>query len=341
MIDSFAHDPGAHCGSTSLHDVATAGGWTLPESWCFGFGSGLGFSYYERATSPSRQFVGRTPWLETRFFEHLDVDVEDVRGSDPETAYATLREHVTAGRPGVVFVDIYYLPYFGSDVHFSPHVVVVVDVDDDGVVIADSEFDDLQRVDRDAFEDAWSSDEGFFGPLDRRLLVARDRPTVDVGETPARPMRAGIRQVATGLLDAESAYAACRDGGDGTNGIAGMREMARELPEWRSLGDAEWCTRFAYQNVEKRGTGGAAFRGLFRPFLEDAAEHLEAVTDGDVAEFRGIESEWHEFGDALKRAGLAADDAESQAAYEEASATLFSIADREEALFATLRERLA
>ena len=76
MLDAFSHATGAHCGSTSLHDVAAYGAWDLPEPVCFGIGGGLGFSYYERDRSPSREFVGRTPWLETAFFAHLDVDVD-------------------------------------------------------------------------------------------------------------------------------------------------------------------------------------------------------------------------------------------------------------------------
>lgn len=340
MLDAFSHETGAHCGSTSLHDVATTTGWGLPEPWCFGIGGGLGFSYYRRDRSPSREFVGRTPWLESAFFDHLDVPVEERRGMDATDAYGTLRETVDEGRPVIVFVDIYYLPYFGSDVHFSPHVVVVVDADADGVTIADSEFDALQHVDREDFEAAWSSEEGFYGPLDRRQLVVQADPGRDPTQDLQRAMEAGLSAVCTGLLNPTAAYADIPDAGDGTNGIDGMHAMARELPEWRTFDDADWCTRFAYQNVEKRGTGGAAFRGLFRPFLEDAAERLDVVTDGDVAEFRGIESNWHDVGAALKRAGLSDDAEDAQAAYEDASATLHDVADREETLFETIRARI-
>jgi hypothetical protein len=336
MIEAFPHGSGEHCGSTSLHDVATFGDWGVSEPLCFGIGGGLGFSYFERDGSPSREFVGRTPWLESAFFEHLGVDVDETLREDATASFDALRSHVEAGRPVVAFVDIYHLPYFGSDVHFAPHVVVVVDVDDDAVTVADSEFDALQRVDRDAFDAAWRSDHGFYGPLDRRLLVARSEPTTDRDDA----MRAGLAAVADGLLEPDSQYAEIADTGDATNGIAGMRAMANELPEWHALEDADWVTRFAYQNVEKRGTGGAAFRGLFRPFLETASDRLDAVTAGDVAEFEGIESDWHAFGDALKRAGLADDADTARDAYRDASATLRGIADREAALFATIRERL-
>jgi hypothetical protein len=334
MLDAFSHATGAHCGSTSLHDVATYGAWDLPEPVCFGVGGGLGFSYYERDRSPSREFVGRTPWLETAFFDHLGVAVDEARDDDGETAFADLRAYVDGGRPVIVFVDIYHLPYFDSDVHFSPHVVVVVDADEDGVRIADSEFEALQFVERAEFDAAWSSDVGFFGPLDRRRVVARGEPDA----TKAAAMRAGIRATADGLLDPADAYDGIGDADDGTNGVAGIRAMARDLPEWPALEDASWCTRFAYQNVEKRGTGGSAFRGLYRPFLETARDVLDGVVDRDVAAMREIETRWHDVGQALKRAGLADDPADAQAAYEDASERLFAVADDEEALFSRLRD---
>jgi len=336
MLDAFSHDTGAHCGSTSLYDVATFASWDLPEHVCFGVGGGLGFNYYERERSPSREFVGRTPWLETAFFEHLGVDVDDERGDDAETAYADLRAYVDGGRPVIAFVDIYHLPYFDSDVHFAPHVVVVVEVDADGVVVADSEFESLQRVSREAFDAAWSSDHGFYGALDRRRLVFRGEPDASKADA----MRAGIASTANGLLRPEAAYADVADAGTGTNGVEGIRAMARDLPSWPALDDTDWCTRFAYQCVEKRGTGGAAFRGLYRPFLETASDVVDEVTAADVDAMRTIEDDWHAIGRSIKRAGLADDADESRDAFDAASERMLAVADREERLFESLDSRL-
>ena len=194
----------------------------------------------------------------------------------------------------------------------------------------------LQRVDRSDFDAAWSSPVGFFGPLDRRRLVARGEPDA----TKAAAMRAGIRATADGLLDPADAYDGIADAGDGTNGLAGMRAMARELPEWPALEDASWCTRFAYQNVEKRGTGGSAFRGLFAPFVAEIEPELEAVDDAVVTEARGIDDDWGTVAQHLKQAGLADEPDESQRAYDAASEALLSVGDREEQLYERLLDRL-
>ena len=39
---------------------------------------------------------------------------------------------------------------------------------------------------------------------------------------------------------------------------------------WPALDDSPWCARFAYQVIEKRGTGGGGFRTLYAAFLAEA-----------------------------------------------------------------------
>ena len=327
MLDGFDHERGAHCGSTSLHDVSSFRRWNLPEPVCFGIGSGLGFSFIERDDSPRKQFVGRTPWLETAFYDHLGVTTAERRGQAFEDAWDDVTDQLDAGRPVLLFLDIYYLEYFDSDVHFSPHVVVGVDYDEDTVVIADSVFDDYQRPSLDQLRDAWNSDHGFYGPLDNQWLVALEDPSRTVAEA-ARNGRA--------MLEPDS----LSWGGDSTNGLDGMRAFGRSLPSWLDLPDATWCTRFAYQNVEKRGTGGGAFRGLFAPFLDAMVDELDAVNEEHAAEAHAIAEDWSTVGQTLKRAGLADDEIERQDAYETAGEQVLSVADREEQLYETLRERL-
>jgi len=112
----------------------------------FGIGAGLGFSFIEAEDGPTKQFVGRTPWLETAFHEHLGVTVEQGSEQTFEAAWDDVTAHLDAGRPVLLFVDIFYLPYYDSDVHFSPHVVLAVDYDEESVTLADSEHDDLQQM---------------------------------------------------------------------------------------------------------------------------------------------------------------------------------------------------
>ena len=70
-------------------------------------------------------------------------------------------------------------------------------------------------------------------------------------------------------------------GQDGHVGISGLERFAAELPAWHDLArdeaDRAWCFRFAYQCIERRGTGGGNFRLLYARFLAEAAGHHPAV----------------------------------------------------------------
>ncbi|WP_435362145.1 BtrH N-terminal domain-containing protein [Haloarchaeobius sp. DFWS5] len=335
MLSGFDHATGAHCGSTSLRDVADFREWGLSEPVCFGIGGGLGFSYIEDEDSPTRQFVGRSPWLERGFYDHLGIDYAENEGQSFDAAWADVCDHLDSGRPVLLFVDIFGLPYFGSDVHFSPHVVVAVghDAAAETVTLADSEFDAVQELPLSDLAAAWASDHGFFGAIENPWLAP-------LGEEPTRSVadaaRDGLELTTQTMLDPDSLSFP----GDAQNGLDGMRAFGRELPDWDDLPDATWCTRFAYQNVEKRGTGGGAFRGLFAPFLDAMTDELDAVDAALAEDARAIADDWSAVGQHLKRAGLADDESESRAAYADAGEAVLAVADREEVLYETLRERL-
>ena len=79
-VEGFPHETGAHCGSTALRDLSECYGWGLDESAYFGVGGGLGFTFVRDADSPSRAFVGRTPWLESAALDHLGVGFAERSG---------------------------------------------------------------------------------------------------------------------------------------------------------------------------------------------------------------------------------------------------------------------
>lgn len=205
-IEGFDHAPGAHCGSASLCNLSDFYGWGYDEPTCFGLASGLGFSYFRLPMDPWRMFVGRPMWLERAFFENLDVETTDREGDDFETAWGEVRERLDGGDPVIVFVDLYYLDYYGTDTHFAPHSLLVVGYDEaadapDGstgvAYMADSEFDEVQPLALDSLRDAWASKDVM--PLLNRYIVAEGDPGVDT-ETAARE---AIAETARYMLDPE------------------------------------------------------------------------------------------------------------------------------------------
>lgn len=338
-IDGFDHATGAHCGSTSLRDFADYYGWGLSEPACFGLGSGLGFVSLELPVSPWRLFIGRPLWLETAFFETLDIPHTERRGNDWDRAWAEVKGHLDAGHPVLVFVDLYYLDYYDTDTHFAPHSLLVVGYDEaadateaphadadagTGVAyMADSEFEDLQPLPLSSLREAWAATDML--PLDNRYIVPEGDPRAEVGEA----AREAARETARYMLDpADATRKTLGDRlGMGTHGLGGMRAFADGMADWPDLADPQWTARFAYQNIERRGTGGGAFRGLYAPFLDELGE--EAGLDGGFApEMHAIAEDWTSLAAVLYEASET-DPAEMAPLLDEAAERVHAIADRE------------
>jgi hypothetical protein len=340
-LAGFDHAPGAHCGSTSLRNLATYHGWGFDEPACFGLASGLGFNYRELPGSPHRMFVGRPMWLERAFFENLGIETTDREGEDFETAWAAVEERLDGGDPVMAFVDLYHLDYYDTDTHFAPHSLLVVGYDEEadataaphadpdagtGVVYtSDSEFESVQAVPRSSFRAAWASDAVV--PLSNRYLVPEGDPTVDALAGAER----AVRTTATYMLDPEESRYPLLPGA--THGVPGIRALAADLPDWTALPDPGWTARFAYQNVERRGTGGGAFRGLYAPFLDAVGPDLGLDGFGD--RMHAVAEGWTAVGETLREAsGTDADaDADLPPYLESASEAVADLADDEAALY--------
>ncbi|MCO8246772.1 MULTISPECIES: BtrH N-terminal domain-containing protein [unclassified Haladaptatus] len=326
QLSEYTHTPGAHCGSASLRNLADYYDWGLNESLCFGYGAGLGFGYYERGPA-SHIIMGRNGQLETGFFETFDLDYRESSGQDWETAWADVRDAIADDTPVMLFVDLYYLDYFGTDTHFGPHILLCVGVEGDEVLLSDSEFDSIQRIPASHLRRAWNSDYGF-GPLDNHWITVAD-PTIETDRTTAA--RNAIRRTTELMLSPE--------GGEwDSQGVDGIRAFAADLPSWTELEDSSWCARFAYQNIERRGTGGGAFRRLYADFLDALAPDL-GLDESIPANCHGIADDWTELSNTLKDASET--EGERQALlFEDASEQATRIADREERLFTRLRDEL-
>ncbi|WP_227356344.1 BtrH N-terminal domain-containing protein [Haladaptatus salinisoli] len=323
-LSEYSHASGAHCGSASLRNLATYYGWGLNESLCFGLGSGLGFGYYDRGPA-SRVIMGRNGRLETEFFETLGIDYREVSGQAWETAWNDVRARIADETPVVLFVDLFYLDYFETNTHFGPHVLLCVGTDDDEVLLSDSEFDSVQRLPTARLRGAWSSEYGF-APLDNRWLVVAD-PTVE--NDLATASKRAIRRAAEHMLSPA-------DGQWKSEGVDGIRRFAADLPTWTALEDASWCARFAYQNIERRGTGGGAFRRLYADFLDQVAPDVglgEELPD----RLHDIADEWTELSGTLKDASEA-EGRRQERLLEQAGDEAMALADREERFFVELEK---
>lgn len=285
----FDHSAGAHCGSTSLRDLSMYYDWGFDEATCFGLGEGIGFTYLELPESPHRAIFGRTGWLEEVFFENLGIEYAVHEGEAFPDAWQSIKARIDDGDPVMIFVDLFYLAYYETDTHFAPHVLLVVGYEDGGageeerVYLADSEFEAIQTLPISQLEQALTSKHVV--PLQCRYQTI-ENPTQRVSfETAAAN---AIRETATALLDPDASERHSKYFTE--QGIEQIEAFAADLPAWLDLPDPAWTARFAYQNIERRGTGGGAFRELYADFLETASsvvsmpatapEQMREIADG-------------------------------------------------------------
>jgi hypothetical protein len=295
ILAGFEHRPGVHCGSSALADALRVRGFAISEPMAFGLGAGLGFHYLvSPRLSPTHLFVGRTLQLERTACEVLGAPVRERTEDDPRRAWDAVREAVDRGLAPILTTELSQLPYLGAATPFGGHRVVLAGYDEArGVaVLADGERPGLEEVPLDALERARAGIAPPFGAPGRMWLEVdapvRPRPLAEAVPDALR------RQAREALLDVT-----------GVAGVSAMERFAAELPEWpaRAAGeeDRAWCFRYAYQVVERRGTGGGLFRALYARFLEEAEEALPALAALELSpRMRALAAGWSRLAAGLR-----------------------------------------
>jgi hypothetical protein len=66
-------------------------------------------------------------------------------------------------------------------------------------------------------------------------------------------------------------------------GLPALRRFAAQVADWPDEAeDWQWCARFCYQVIERRGTGGGNFRLMYSRFLEEVG-HQQAPLAAETA----------------------------------------------------------
>lgn len=289
LLPDFAHRPGKHCGSTALANAATYRGLSLSEGACFGLGGGLAFGYYHLPVVPYRVAMGRSPDLEEQFFAGLGQPLEWHSG--PELDLAALCRQVDEGNPVLVRLDLAHLEYYHTQTHFAGHAALLVgyDAESQAVYLSDTDKPGLQVASWESLKRSMASDFPFPIPIQNHWAVI---PPLDNHPDLAAACRRGLELAVQHALEPSLPGM----------GLKAMATFARELPHWwRDVQDASWTYRFAYQAMERRGTGGGNFRRLFAGFMKFAAEQCP---DLDLADEEGrwlaVADRWTELAELLK-----------------------------------------
>jgi hypothetical protein len=275
MVPGYRHVPGNHCGSTALRNLLGFHGVEISEAMAFGLGAGACFYYVvQEEHSPSRFTNGRAARLEENFLELTEVPLRLRTESDPEAAWEMAREDVDDGRPVLLLTDLYYLDQYGRSAHFPGHAVVLAGYDEALAWLSDTAFEDLQTTSLESLKEARHSQQPIF-PLAGHAIdlpkgVEPSREEL-LAHVPKAIERAAGQMLEPPLGDFE--------------GLPALRRFVAEVGDWpASAEDWQWCARFLYQVIERRGTGGGNFRKMYARFLEEAgyeeSELAREASDG-------------------------------------------------------------
>jgi Butirosin biosynthesis protein H, N-terminal/Domain of unknown function (DUF4872) len=272
FVPDYVHTPGHHCGSTALRNMLAFHGVEISEEMAFGLGAGACFYYVAlEEASPTRWFNGRTARLEENFDE-LTGGVLHLRTFEQgaEGAWEAAREEVDAGRPVLLLTDLYYLDHYGNSAHFPGHAVILAGYDEEVAHLSDTGFAELQTTRLDSLDRARHSEHPAY-PLAGHMFTV-------TGELSPERIRAAIpaaiERAARAMVEPEFR---------GFSGLDAVRRLAAEAGSWPEVAeDWQWCARFGYQVIERRGTGGGAFRLMYSRFLAEAGRP-EAPLAADAA----------------------------------------------------------
>jgi hypothetical protein len=278
-VPGFVHTPGHHCGSTALRNLLGFHGVEISEEMAFGLGAGAGFYYLAMDdSSPSRWFNGRTARLEETFRELTGAALElrTFPEEESESAWEAARAEVDVGSPALLLTDIYYLDHYGNSAHFPGHAVVLAGYDSEVAHLSDTAFGELQTTRLENLARARHSGHPAY-PLEGHMFTVSEE--IDRAKLEAAVPRA-ITRAASEMLEPPFGPFA---------GIPALKRLAEEAGDWPALvEDWQWCARFAYQVIERRGTGGGCFRLMYARFLEEAGREEAPLAAVAAARWTGL-----------------------------------------------------
>ena len=287
MVPGYQHMPGNHCGSTALRNMLAFHGLELSEEMALGLGAGACFYHVVIPDqSPSRFTNGRVSRLEENFVEITGVPLRLETTDDPEQSWRIARSVVDSGRPVLLLTDLYHLDHYGRSAHFPGHAVVLAGYDDEVAYLSDTGFEELQTTRLESLALARHESLPVF-PLDGHAFH------LPPGETLGDPRTAApraIERAARQMLEPELGE---------YEGLPAVRRFAAEVGSWPDAAeDWQWCARFNYQVIERRGTGGGNFRLMYSRFLEEAGY-------GESTLAAAVAARWTELAGALLAASEA------------------------------------
>lgn len=272
------------------------------EEILFGLGGGIGCAYFLFDMHGGHPVYigyrihakeGDTPYFTLQMTEGWGATAEVRHSSSPSAATKSLVKILNEGFTPIVWVEVTKLPYmFLSGNPLAYHQVVVYGMEGDDVLVGDL-GDSVIRMSMEELTEARNSN---YAPRFRTVVISEATAKPQLRETLSDRIRVTCSQMLEGL-------------GIANFGLAALNKWAQMLTNTKNK--KGWPNCFpggpplhgamssVFAQIELRGYGGSAFRGLYADFLDQAAGVLKKSALKKVAEqFRESEASWRAISEA-------------------------------------------
>ena len=272
------------------------------EEILFGLGGGIGCAYFLFDMHGGHPVYigyrihakeGDTPYFTLQMTEGWGATADVRHSSSPSAATKSLVKILNDGFTPIVWVEVTKLPYmFLSGNPLAYHQVVVYGMEGDDVLVGDLG----ESVIRMSMEELTEARNSNYAPKFRTVVISEATAKPQLRETLSDRIRVTCSQMLEGL-------------GIANFGLTALNKWAQMLTNTKNK--KGWPNCFpggpplhgamstVFEQIELRGYGGSAFRGMYADFLDQAAGVLKKSALKKVAEqFRESEASWRAISDA-------------------------------------------
>jgi Domain of unknown function (DUF4872)/Butirosin biosynthesis protein H, N-terminal len=285
------------------------------EEILFGLGGGIGCAYFLFDMHGGHPLYigsrihakeGDTPYFTLQMTEGWGATADVRHSSSPSAATKSLVKILNDGFTPIVWVELTKLPYMFLSGHamkvavpswVAPlrnayHQVVVYGIEGDDVLVGDL-GDSVIRMSMEELNEARDSN---YAPKFRTVVISEATAKPELRKTLSERIRVTCNQMLKGLGIANFGLAALNKWGQMLTNTKNKKGWPNCFPGGPPL---HCAMSSVFAQIELRGYGGSAFRGLYADFLDQAAGVLKKSAFRKVAEqFRESEASWRAISEA-------------------------------------------
>jgi len=300
MTDTKKHLAGRYPESAAvlnaLNQLGRCSGDLCTEEMLFGLGGGLGLIYflfnlhgYHPIVIGTRYHASEaeTPVFVMQMCEAWGATTELKHSSSRSAATKSLTKMLDDGFTPIVWVEVTKLPYLFLSGHPNMYYTIVVYEKDGNEFVVGDLGQSVARISVEELEEVRHS---HYAPRFRSLTITDAPAKPDIREMVTQRIQLTCSQMLEGLGIANFGLEVFKKWAEMLTNTKNKKGWSQVFTEGPAL---QRAMSSVYSQIELRGNGGSAFRGMYADFLDQAAGVLKKPGLKKVADqFRESEASW-------------------------------------------------